>query len=94
MLFRSRVIMKHQASTVCWVQVWGYEPVCGRATGYGYDKATGAFEAACAKLSPAPNDREWDAARWREEIKASCKANGSDWRANLRDAGFTLAIAI
>ena len=89
-----RVIMKHLEATTCWVQVWGYEPACGRATGYGYDKATGAFEKACARLHTGTDDRDRAARQWMEEIKAACKNNGRTWRAALEEAGFTLAIAV
>ena len=89
-----RVIMKHLESTICWVQVWGYAPARGRATGYGYDKATAAFEKACANLEAGTDDRDLEALNWMRTIKDACKDDGRTWRAALQEAGFVIAIAI
>lgn len=92
-----RVVIKYGAAATAYVQVWGVEMASGRATGYGYDKATAAVDAAVAKLRlvKAPeHDVEAQAALAALLSAFNTRDDGTRYTSRLEAAGFTLANVI
>lgn len=48
-----RIIFKNSASngtTKCYLHIWGYQMQLGKASGYGYNKASASLQNACEKM--------------------------------------------
>jgi hypothetical protein len=92
-----RIVIKFGAAATAYVQVWGVEMASGRATGYGYDKASAAVEAAVAKLrldKANERDDEGRAALAALLSAFSTRDDGARYTSRLEAAGFTLANVI
>ena len=53
-----RIVIKFGAAATAYVQIWGAPMATGRATGYGYDKASAAVMAAIRAFPSAPSERD------------------------------------
>lgn len=91
-----RIVIKFGNAATAYVQIWGASMSSGRATGYGYDKATHAVMAAIDAMPDAPDiadklasdahKRLWDVAdQW---------DGGTRYSNALEQAGFTIANVI
>ena len=91
-----RVVIKYGNAATAFVQVWGAEMVIGRATGYGYDKATAAVEAAATKLrkfSPYEEAGRKAIACF-DRAFADKGAGGARWPSRLEAEGLTICNVI
>lgn len=90
-----RIVIKHGAAATAYVQIWGAEMACGRATGYGYDKQSAAVIDAVRRLPESTaSDATWRTAA--EKIKAAF-ADGRDgerWTRRLEAVGFAVCNVI
>ena len=74
------VAFRRARSVTCIVKLGAAYPVCARAGGTGYDRASAAFEAACAKLNAG------------NPLSAALAAagDGRHWTIAMRQAGYEL----
>jgi hypothetical protein len=95
-----RIVIKYGSAATAYVHIWGTTMQKGRATGYGYDKATAAVTAAVVNIAKAGTiaGQCGSDADLRKALGALFTAfekdDGRSWDARLRDAGFTVAFAI
>ena len=82
-----RIIFRFGNAATCYAQVWGNEMTTGRATGYGYDKASTAFCKAAERMLAADAESGEHVNRWK-----ACAAarEGQQWDARLRSAGYVV----
>lgn len=92
-----RVVIKFGNAATAYVQIWGAPMATGRATGYGYDKASAAVMAAIARLDQAPSypadSPECHTYNMVRNAVATWNG-GTRWDDVLRAAGFTIANVI
>lgn len=92
-----RIISKNRDACTAWVQVWGFPPAKGRATGGGYDKQTAAILKAMASLVEddlltTSEDKRDNLKKW---VSLGEKATeGPNWRNVLEGAGYVVHNAI
>lgn len=87
-----RVVFRHGNQCTCFAQLWGLSMARGWARGYGYDKASAAFEAAASRIhatdlvTPLPRDLTHLEA-WHRAVKGQ---EGDNWRRRLEAEGYTV----
>lgn len=90
-----RVVFRHLSQCTCYAQIWGLEMQKGWARGNGYDRASGAFEAAASRIHLGDNKDRTTDPKWRVHLEAWHKAakgpEGIRWKQRLEDAGYTVA---
>ena len=94
-----RVVLKFGNAATAYVQLWGATMTRGRATGYGYDKASAAVGDAARRLLALLLSGEDGGQIDPATISAFAEAfdqgrEGRSWQSALEHAGFTLAIVI
>lgn len=99
-----RIVIKFGAAATAFVQLWGVEMASGRATGYGYDKATAAVKAAVVKIAargPVADQVRAGDTEARDAMEALFTTftagdgrDGERGTRRLEAAGFTLANVI
>ena len=91
-----RIVVKFGAAATAYVQIWGAPMAMGRATGYGYDKASAAVMAAIDGLTVQPDKS--DALHFEAyQMLLQCARNwngGTRYTNALEASGFTVANAI
>lgn len=93
----AKVALKYGNACTAYVHWIGIEMQRGRATGYGYDKASAAVSSAASRIPEAPYVTSADAEERGNRdafLKAARADNGKHWTDALRDAGFTVLQAV
>lgn len=92
-----RIVIRLGSSALAYVQIWGAPMRIGRATGFGYDKATAAIGNAVARMSL--DDLHEDMQEEREamtRLSAAFSPSLDDltWANRLRRMGFDVAMVM
>lgn len=84
----ARIYIKFGAAAVAYVQIWGEDMECGRATGHGYDKGSAAVEKAIKKLKKPEHSPGRETY---EMLMAAVEVEESNWIPALELQGVIVA---
>lgn len=82
-----RIVFKFGNAVTCYAQVWGQAMQFGIARGGNYDRATAAWEAACAKFTNSRCDPF--VTDWIKQSRTK-EFDGIGWQHRLENAGYTV----